>query len=208
MKILVLDTETGSLDARTGGLTEIAAVVAEHSGDWNLSIVDTFVRIIKPSEGLVYEPRALEIQHRTLPDLHREGVYENIALHGLEVFIEKHFKCQSKALHFYAHNAQFDLDFLIAAYMRNGKRDSVPFNFMPRCSVQLYRWLADCEGRTIYTAKLESVCEHYRVKLSPEEQHTAIADVVATAYCVGHMMRAMQGMKTNDAPAPAALSLF
>lgn len=208
-KLLVIDTETGGLDPRACGLTEVAAVVAEHNGDWNLSIVETFVRIIKPTEGLAYEPRALEIQHRTIDDLRSQGQEEYRALSDLSGFLRKHFPNAGKALHFYAHNAPFDLDFLKAAFERNGyDRSNLPFNFMPRCSVQLYRWLADCEGRTIYTAKLESVCGHYRVKLSPEEQHTAAADVLATAYCVGHMMRAMQGMKTNDVPAPVALSLF
>ena len=66
MDVVVIDLETGGLDATVHGVTEIAAVSCTINADYTVTENATFQRLIKPVPGMRYDPEALRIQGRLL----------------------------------------------------------------------------------------------------------------------------------------------
>ena len=55
MQVVVVDLETGGLDATVHGVTEIAAVSCTINANYTVTENATFQRLIKPVDGLRYD---------------------------------------------------------------------------------------------------------------------------------------------------------
>lgn len=192
--VIVIDTETGGLDPSVHGLTEIACVLARHPDDWRrVDVEDRFSVLIRPNPRLRYEPKALELQHRTLADL-AAGTTEDCALLMLYGWLRGVMRICPDA-RVWAHNADFDRRFLLAAHDRlNLGASDEEYVVLPiptdwRCSMQLWRDLRTGGVHDQSRSGLDIVMAHYGLSVPVDRRHTATADCEVTAQAVGCMMR-------------------
>ncbi len=183
---MVFDLETGGLDPATCGITEIAAVAAVHDGTWqNNQITSRFVRILKPTPGLIYTDKALEMQCRTLADLEERGVTEAQALADLSDWVKLKLG-RAQTVSPWAHNAAFDMSFISAAVARNDME--MPFNRAYICSMILHRILRHLGIHNGYRSRLEDVCNDLGIAPPTDDRHHATGDAEATCHCIARMM--------------------
>lgn len=176
---IVIDLETGGVDAATDALLEIAAFEVKQEpvhGKWVMG--ESFHRHITPHPRLRCTPEALAITG-IIPDQPlRAGVAEDVMLADLADFIQG--CCKRARVHrgiLVGHNAHFDLGFLTAALKRSGQK------------LPMHRFTC------LDTATLGAVLERESVlaRLLPKAQmryrkdkaHSAIydADITAKLFC-------------------------
>ncbi len=193
MKYLVFDLETGGLDERECGITQIAAVVAEGDpGRPGVSIAERFAVTVNPEPGMRYEPKALELCGLTAEAL-EAGEDVSYAIQGLASFVAREFgearKCTPCA-----HNSEFDMRFLSAACERQGL--PMPFNRAHVCTMQMFRALRFAGYHDCYRATLDDAMRVFGVAMPEDERHTALGDVEATAAVLVAMLRAIRKGQT------------
>jgi ribonuclease T len=116
---VVLDLETGGFNAKTDALLEIAAVLLRMDEDGLLHRTDTISFHVRPFEGANLEPTALQVTGIDPWHPLRPAVSERDALQAVFKEIRQAVKdagCTRAILT--AHNAHFDLGFLIEAVAR------------------------------------------------------------------------------------------
>lgn len=186
---LVLDVETGGLDPKIHGLTQLCAFTVDYTDDWSsFEVVGRCHSFVKPEAGMIYEPVALQLQGVTLEELEEKGREIRVVLNGLRKLVNEKFYAAKKCAPI-AHNAGFDKGFMDAAYARTGTEACT--NHVWRCSMDLFRWLQDLGVHDKYSANLKTICEHYGIV--NDKAHSAYGDVQATAEAVGFMMRDLRG---------------
>jgi DNA polymerase III epsilon subunit-like protein len=210
----VIDLETGGLSSDTCGITELAAVAAEHDRAGACHITDRICLLVRPQPDLEYLPGALEIQHRTLADL-AVGMCEEAALLALYGWVRGVYGPAGRP-QTWAHNADFDGRFLMAAHARydslmeraeaqqpvlhadHGQpiedlrpvwRVACPIPIPMQCSMRAFKWLGKQGLHTCSSANLDTVLAHYGITVRPECRHTALGDAEATAQAIACMLR-------------------
>ncbi|MEC8063380.1 MAG: exonuclease domain-containing protein [Pseudomonadota bacterium] len=125
---VVIDCETGGVNAKTDALLELAAVIVDYR-DNKLVPVETFHYHVQPFVGANLDPQALEVtqikpdhpfrfaqpEHEVLVDLHKKL---KKWMHDLN--------CRRAVM--VAQNAQFDFDFIQAALGRCSLQDDSPWH--------------------------------------------------------------------------------
>ena len=112
--ILILDTETGGLDAHKNGLCSVTFKV---KGENNKC--ETF--FIAPENGMEYTPKALEVNGLTLEKMREVGIEPKEAVENMKKFIRDNFGYSRPfAL---GHNINFDMNFLNAFFKRHDDND-------------------------------------------------------------------------------------
>lgn len=188
---IVIDTETGGFSADKCGLTEIAAVAALWNGRTEPRVVEQFAVLIKPIDGLEYKAAALRLQHRTLEELQEKGTIEPAALlsfYGWLYGIHRHYG----KYRVWAHNADFDKRFLLAAAARLNAEESEYIAFPPigidwQCSAERFKALKRAGMHHCQSSNLDAVCQYYKISIPEAVRHTGAADAYATALCVARM---------------------
>lgn len=160
-RIIFFDTETSGLEHETNRITEIAALCLEK--DSSSSESDDFV--ILP-DNIEMSENSVKITGITREFLKENGISESEAF---EHFAE-HYEGKKGRTLFIAHNAQFDLMFLIDAFERIGK--TLPENFGVIDTLTVFR------DRKDYSHKLSDAIGYYHIK-DVENSHRAIDDVNA-----------------------------
>lgn len=125
---VVVDIETGGFNARTNALLEIAACIVRMDDFGRLSIAETISVEVKPFEGSIVEPSALEFTGIDLDAPDRNPLPEREALKTIFQPVRQEVRttgCQRAIL--VGHNPSFDLGFLNAAIERTNFRRS-PFH--------------------------------------------------------------------------------
>ncbi|MBU6376987.1 MAG: ribonuclease T [Gammaproteobacteria bacterium] len=118
---VVIDVETGGLNASTDALLEIAAVLIEINADGSLQRGETHSYHVKPFEGAKIEPASLAVTgidpfHPLRPAIDERDALTRIFKEVREA-VRRH-GCKRAIL--VGHNASFDLGFLNAAVNRAG----------------------------------------------------------------------------------------
>jgi DNA polymerase III epsilon subunit-like protein len=199
MRILIFDTETGGLDPATCGITQISAGVCDFTPDWSeYEVISTFDALVRPIPHLLYEDKALEIQHRTLDEL-QNGLPIGKAFQGVHDLVENYFG-HSKTCTPYGVNVKFDIDFMDANAKRYNLR--MPFNFAYRDICQWFRLLQDLGAHTQHRANLDTILAHYGIEIEEEQRHTAKGDVIATAEAIRFMMKDFKGLRSHKEDTP------
>lgn len=125
---IVVDLETGGLNAKTDALLEIAAYSLKFNED-NILVPDqVFAEHVIPFEGANLDPKSIAFLKIDPFHPFRFAISEQEALKGLFSFIKeqrKNTECQKAVL--VAHNAWFDLGFINAAIERNNIKKN-PFH--------------------------------------------------------------------------------
>jgi len=170
-----LDFETGGLDAKTCGLTQLAFLTVDEQGE----VLDMGNFDIKPFEGSEVSPTALKVTNKTYDEVmgyEDEGIVLQLFLEILEKHINKMSRDENFTVG--AYNGQFDVQFLAAWMERHNKKFFNYFNYHvndPLALVRVLRW----EGKVnIPSLKLSEV---YKALFNEEfDAHDALADILAT----------------------------
>ncbi len=166
---LFFDTETTGLDAGGNQIIELAMVLVEPGDDGEPVVTDEQDLFIRLLHGQTVTPKIEELTGITEEMLANEGVPESEAA---AAFIEMYRKCGGETV-LIAHNAQFDMQFLLKMLARNGY--DVIQEGIPDCidTYSIYK------ERHEYPHKLKNAIENYGLEGKVQNSHRAIDDVLA-----------------------------
>jgi DNA polymerase III epsilon subunit family exonuclease len=160
----VVDCETTGFYAETHRVLQLGAVIVSGSG----AIIDQFDTIVRPECPETYEHGAEHIHGITAEQVNK-GTPLRIALQQLLDFGSQHI--------FVAHNAPFDIGFLMAEAQRVGISD--PYSRWLSRSLDTVALSRRVDRDSERSHKLGSLCEYYGV--DPGHAHNALADAKAAA---------------------------
>lgn len=173
---VVVDVETGGLQAHSDALLQIAAVILRvDPGTGRLYPAETHSCHVEPFEGANIDPKALEL-NGIIPDHPlRMAVPEREALRKVFNPVRQELRqtgCNRAVL--VGHNATFDLDFLNAAVARTGyKRNPFhPFSSFDTATLAGLAYAQTVLAKAVRAAGLE---------WDKREAHSAIYDAEKTA---------------------------
>ena len=173
---VVIDVETAGFNSQTDALLEICAVTLKMDEEGNLHPASTLHFHIEPFEGANLEKEALEFNGILDPFSPLRGaVTEEHALKEIYKQIRKEQKAEScsRAI-MVAHNANFDLSFVMAASER-AKLKRIPFHPFAVFDTATLSGLA--YGQTV----LARACKVAGMEFDNKEAHSALYDTEKTA---------------------------
>ncbi|MDN5865367.1 MAG: ribonuclease T [Gammaproteobacteria bacterium] len=171
---VVIDVETGGLDAKTDALLEIAAVLVERD-EQGFFPCEEFAFQVEPFEGARIVDKALEITGIDPNHPLRPALPESEALQRIFRPVRRALRdndCTRAIL--VGHNAFFDLGFLNAAVERTGIKRN-PFH--PFVSFDTTTLAGVMLGQTVLARALEVA----GIQQDPTSAHTAAYDARVTA---------------------------
>lgn len=177
--VVLFDTETTGLDAKTDRIIELAAVRIERTAVGSLRVagkMDSFVRL---PEGMKIPEKIVELTGITDETLEREGVRPEKAADSFAKLL-----AGSRIL-VGAHNAQFDL--LFARELLRGKKIA-RLDFLD--TVTVYK------DRRPYPHKLANAIIAYGLEGKVKNSHRAIDDVLALLEVVKAMDEEREDLTT------------
>ncbi len=172
---VVIDVETGGLNAQTDALLEIAAITLKMDDDGFLALDQKYHCHIKPFEGANINPESLKVNGIDINNPERGAVPEEIAITEMFKMVRKAIKaqgCQRAVI--VAHNATFDQAFLQAAVKRTlAKRDPFhPFAMFDTATLAGFMY-----GQTV----LVKACQTAQIPFDGKLAHSALYDTERTA---------------------------
>lgn len=177
---IVVDVETGGLNAQTDALLEIAAITLKMDDAGYLQLDDKYHAHVQPFEGANINPESLKVNGIDIDNPLRGAIPENIAITELFKWVRKAVKqhgCQRAVI--VAHNAAFDQAFLQAAVKRvNAKRDPFhPFAMFDTATLSGFMY-----GQTV----LVKACQAAQIPFDGKQAHSALYDTERTAelFCI------------------------
>ena len=168
-RLVVLDTETGGLDAAQHSILTLGLVSWDGAHQIELLIAEPTFHT---------NPRSMEVNKIDLDQVRREGLSPSEACDALEAFLSK--ISGPRPLLVAGHNISFDLSFIRRLY-RIAERP-LPEAFSHR-SVDTHTllWALVSMGRLPDEARSsDGAFRYFDVAPSPELRHTALGDAIAT----------------------------
>ena len=172
---LVMDVETGGLNAKTDALLEIASVAINCDDDGQFYVTDDIHFHVDPFKGAKIHPDSLAINQIVPDHPFRFAVPEQKAITETFKFVRnilKQTNCTRAVL--VGHNAWFDLSFLNAAINRVGTKRN-PFHAFTCFDTATLGALS--YGQTV----LAEILKRAEIPFDTEHQHSAIYDARQTA---------------------------
>ena len=172
---VVVDVETGGVNAETDALLEVAAVLLEMDEQGFLHRGRTFAHHIEPFSGSQINPESLAVNGIDPYHPFRLAIAEDEALLAIFKEIRKAIKsvgCNRAIL--VGHNAFFDLAFINAAVKRNQLKRN-PFHPFSNFDTVSLAGLA--LGQTVLSRAIEAA----GLRWDSNEAHSAIYDAERTA---------------------------
>lgn len=172
---VVVDVETGGLNADTDALLEIAAVLLEMDEQGLLHRRNTLAYHVEPFPGTRLDPKSLEFNGIDPHHPFRFAVPELDAMNGIFQDVRRAIRANgcSRAV-LVGHNAFFDLAFLNAAVARNNIKRN-PFHPFSNFDTVSLAGLA--YGQTVLSRAVVAAGLHW----DSNEAHSAIYDAERTA---------------------------
>lgn len=194
---IVLDVETGNLNAETSPITQLALEIIEPT---NFKILESYDTFVKPYDDLVIVQDALNSSRVTMDEINK-GITADKLLEKLVEIIKRHIPKGSKKGKnlpiLVGHNINFDRSFLSYLFKRRSKHVD---EFLSSLMYDTLRMSQDIEMLDKDSAKLsnklEVVCERYGIKL--KAAHGAPADVVATRLLFTHFMKNLRNANSRE----------
>lgn len=183
-KILVIDTETGGLNAEVNSILTLGAVV------WNDGFIEDKIEITIAEPEIFADPKALEVNGLTIEEVQAKGVSPLQAVLTLQNFLQKNNMRGKVTLG--GHNVSFDIPFMKRLYRLGGVDFDKQFSFRYLDTMQI-AFLFNFAGKfNLTSVSLDSVTKYYGC--SPERvdgKHGALGDAEATARCLTKMLASM-----------------
>lgn len=172
---VVIDVETAGFNAQTDALLEIAATTLRMDEDGWLHRDQTLHFHIEPFPGALLHPEALAFTGIDPTNPLRGAVSEYEALHAIFKMVRKGIKDQecSRAI-VVAHNATFDLNFMMAAAARASLKRN-PFH--PFATFDT----AALSGLVLGQTVLAKACKTAGMDFDSSQAHSALYDTEQTA---------------------------
>jgi len=178
-KLVVIDTETGGLDATEHSILSLAAVV------WMDGSIEGKFQVVVKEPNMCVTLEALRINGFTKEILDTEGVSPVTAVHALQNFLLTHDLRSRVTLA--GHNVGFDLGFLKRLYRLAGmstKEYESRFSHRSLCTQTLALGL-EAAGRCDFKGTgLNALCEYFSIVIREggvHGRHDALEDATATA---------------------------
>lgn len=170
MKLLLVDTETGGLDASKHSIISVGMVV------WEDGVLgDTLHLTIREPEGF-YNDEALKVSGFTMDRINR-GCSPKQATWAIREFMRKNNVLWNTDLG--GHNLAFDVAFLKRLYSLAGVRYSFGHRGLDTLPVAVF--LKACGILKVDSCSLDNLCAHYGIKIREEgAPHDALQDIIAT----------------------------
>lgn len=174
---VVIDVETGGLDAEKNALLELAAMVVHCDSDGKLVIQEKyFTSHVTPFPGAIIEEKALQI-NGIIPDHpFRMAQDEEVVITKLDEFTREalqKYNCRRAVL--VGHNAHFDLGFVNAARARCNKLAKNPFHLFTCFDTATLGGAA--LGKTVLAKALRAA----NIPQDKSKAHSALYDTHCTA---------------------------
>jgi DNA polymerase III subunit epsilon len=172
-RYLVLDTETGGLDANQHSLLSIGLVVSEAH-----QIVDQLEILIR-HEPYIVSGGGMKVNRIDLASHHETAQEPEQAIQTLETFCTRHFGDASITL--IGHNIAFDRAFLGTFLERQGRNLEPRFHHRTIDTHAIAAALIQA-GKLPKTLRPSSdgLFTHFGILVPPEKRHTALGDAIAT----------------------------
>ncbi|WP_130834939.1 ribonuclease T [[Erwinia] mediterraneensis] len=176
---VVIDVETAGFNAQTDALLEIAAVTLKMDEEGWLHQDQTLHFHVEPFAGAILNPEALAFNGIDPGNPLRGAVSEYEALHAIFKLVRKGIKdsgCNRAIM--VAHNATFDLNFMMAAAGRAGLKRN-PFH--PFATFDT----AALSGLVLGQTVLAKACKAAGMDFDSTQAHSALYDTeqTATLFC-------------------------
>lgn len=176
---VVIDVETAGFNAQTDALLEIAAITLKMDEEGWLHQDQTLHFHVEPFEGAILNPDALAFNGIDPGNPLRGAVSEYEALHAIFKMVRKGIKdsgCNRAIM--VAHNATFDLNFMLAAAGRAGLKRN-PFH--PFATFDT----AALSGLVLGQTVLAKACKAAGMNFDSTQAHSALYDTeqTATLFC-------------------------
>lgn len=172
---VIIDVETGGLNAATDALLEIAAVIVDFDTTGKLVPIETISTHVQPFAGANLDPEALKINKIKPHDPERKAISESEALKQIFAPIRHKLKtsgCNRAILA--GHNPTLDLNFLNKAVTRSGVKRN-PFH--PFSSFDTATLAGLAFGQTV----LAISCKTANIEFDYSQAHGARYDAEKTA---------------------------
>ncbi|HXH02467.1 MAG TPA: ribonuclease T [Candidatus Competibacteraceae bacterium] len=185
---VVVDVETGGLNAETDALLEIAAVILGMDGDGRLYRRRTVSAHVQPFPGLKLNPESMKVNGIDPYHPFRFAVPEHEALTSIFQEVRRAVResgCTRAIL--VGHNAFFDLAFLNAAVARNDIKRN-PFH--PFSSFDTVSLAGLAFGQTVLARAVQAA----GIPWDTSEAHSAVYDAERTADLFCHVINRWKDM--------------
>jgi len=182
-KVIIVDTETGGLDASKHSILSLGAVAVE-----NYKIIDEFEVLIR-EPVLHLTPEAMRINKIDILKISHEGVSAWDAVTRFRRYTMDHFMPTSKA-NLGGHNIHFDVSFLKRLWSFGVTELYYDACFSHRIidTASIIRFLMMSGRIELTSAGLTDACKYFGVTIPEGERHTALGDARATANLLIKMM--------------------
>lgn len=183
---VVIDIETSGLDKDSNAILEIAAITLQMNQDGWLKPDQSIQFNVNPFEGAIMNPSSMAFTGIDPTNPLRQAVDEKIALEAIFKLIRTEMKkseCHRAII--VAHNAHFDLGFLLAASERTKQKKNPfhPFACFDTASLSGLMY-----GQTV----LAKACEMSNIEFNPKEAHSALYDTQKTAELFCNMVNRLK----------------
>ena len=184
-KLLVIDTETGGIDAETDSILTLAAVV------WDDGKLGASIEIKIAEDPMYVTERAMKINRIDLAVHQRIALPPRLALAQLDQFLKENFidETVSGGIVLAGHNINFDIRFLRRLFSICGAKfdDRFSHRSLDTASVLRFLSLADLLPKTVLGS--DEAFKWFDVMPLTSERHTAIGDARSTALMLSRLVR-------------------
>lgn len=181
---VVVDLETGGVQAQTDALLEIGAVFVDMNPDTGeLYTTDHFHTHVEPFDGAIVSEEALRINNIQVDHPFRFAKSESTAIPALFERVQEKLQaagCRRALL--VAHNAHFDLGFLQAAARRTKYHNKTPFHAFTVLDTATLSALAF--GKTVLAKGIKAA----GISFDAKNAHSALYDAQKTAELFCHIV--------------------
>ena len=195
-KTLILDTETGGLDASQQSILSLAGVVLDN----HKLVAEIEVYIAEPN--IVAQQTALDINGIDIEWLRNAGMKPQAAVITFDAFLTKHFG--KRKVPYGGQNVCFDQGFLKRLYKlasdqtrtRCASQSPLPFtNYESRFShrtqdtMHVMRFLGEAGALPFNTGSLDDAIAYFGIDTTGDKPHTALGDARRTAKVLSALMK-------------------
>lgn len=186
---VVIDVETAGFEAKTDALLEIAAITLTMDEQGNLIPDETMHFHIEPFEGANINPDSLKFTGIDITNPLRGAVDEAHALREIFRMVRRAIKKHScKRAIVVAHNANFDLSFMMAA----AERCEIKRNpFHPFATLDTATLSAFMLGQNV----LIKACQLAKIPFDAKQAHSALYDTERTTELFCHLVNKLKDLK-------------
>lgn len=176
MSFLIIDTETGGLDASKHSILSLAGI-AWHPGIKEIENSFTF-GIAEPE--IFAMPEAIAVNKINTDHLKKYGYSPWAAINQIKIFLNQVFSNERKPIILIGHNVGFDISFLKRLYKLGGEDFYKDFSHRSIDTSSILSFLM-CTGYLEFSSpKSDTLFEFCNVQVPEKDRHTALGDAVAT----------------------------